>query len=103
MKLQRIASDRTGHIVLYFGDGNCLSLLLAMGSHTENYRIEQMFKDNPLDWFNAPVGSTTLEIMPSGETLKNICESYDEYWNDRLLNYFPVELFPELLNKILNA
>lgn len=101
MKLKAIASDRPGHIVLDFGDENRLSLLFANGSHTENWQ-GPIDAENLLDWYNAPVSSTTLEIMPSGEISK-ICEEYEDYWDDSLLNYFPVENLLELLNKIGNS
>lgn len=102
MKLQSISSDRTGHIVLDFGDENYLSLLFAKGSHTENWQIGLIDAENPLDWFNQPVSSTTLEIMPSG-VIGKICEEYEDYWDGSLLNYFPVDNLLGLLNKIENS
>lgn len=102
MKLKAIASSRTGHIALDFGDENYLSLLFAKGSHTENWQNGLIDAENPLEWLNTPVSSTTLEIMPNGEISK-ICEEYEDYWDGSLLNYFPVENLLELLNKIENS
>lgn len=105
MNIKSIFSDRVGHFVLEFDDDNSLSLLFSNGSHTENHygwfrEALKNLKDSSLDWLMSPVTSTTLEIMPRGDKIIKICSEYKEYWNEPLLDYFPVEKLIELLDKL---